>query len=162
MNEKSKNSSNTRLKDDFTHALLMLRNIQPHKISFALSVPAFVMLKSLKQREEKGEVGGTWISEMKDYLCVSKAAVSQLLSSLESKGLVTRETDSKDRRSIIVRLTPKGAEMIERIERNFDASIDMLINRIGEEDTREMIRLIYRIKDIIPEIQNEIEARSKE
>ena len=150
------------LKDEFLHALFMLKGIHPNRFKFDLSMPAFMLLKQLQKRETKGETGGAWLSEMKDYLCVSKAAVSQMLGSLENRGLVTREADPENRRTVIVRLTPEGIAKVERIERIFDESIDMLVGSLGEKDTREMIRLIYRIKDIIPDIQKEIEARVEE
>ena len=118
-----------------------------------LNMPAFVMLKQLQEREDKGETGGAWLTEMRDYLCVSKAAVSQMLGTLEHRGLVTREPDPDNRRTVIVRLTAEGRETIERFERGFDSYIGMMVDRFGEKDTKEIIRLIYKFAEIVEEIK---------
>ena len=133
----------------------MLRTLNTQRFrrwKIDMNMPAFALLKQLQVREEKGETGGAWISEMKDYLCVSKAAVSQMLGSLEKRGLVTRAPDPENRRTIIVKLTDQGRELIEQYERSFDNYIGMLAERFGESDTREIIRLIYKFADISEEI----------
>jgi len=143
------------LKSELLHALFMLRNLNAQRFrrwKIDMNMPAFALLKQLQVREDKGETGGAWISEMKDYLCVSKAAVSQMLSSLEKRGLVTREPDPENRRTIIVKLTVQGRETIEQYERSFDNYIGMLAERFGESDTREIIRLIYKFADISEEL----------
>ncbi|MCL1895018.1 MAG: MarR family transcriptional regulator [Clostridiales bacterium] len=163
---------NTDLKSELLHALFVLRNLRFHKLGpkrfglggpcmrdaadsgLDLKIPGFAMLKQLQQREERGESGGAWLSEMSDYLCVSKAAVSQTLGALEGRGLVTRETDPENRRTIIVKLTGEGKEMIEKFERGFDSYIGLLIERFGEDDTREITRLIYKFAGIVEDIQN--------
>ena len=160
------------LKGELLHALFLLKNLHFHQLgqrkfgiggSFRhemheggldLKMSGFAMLKQLQLREERGESGGAWLSEMSDYLCVSKAAVSQMLGVLEGRGLITRETDPENRRTIIVKLTDDGSAMIERFEKRFDSYIGMLIERFGEEDTREIIRLIYKFAGIVEEIQN--------
>ena len=165
--------TNVELRGELWHALFVLKNLHFHRLGQKkfglggpwrrdaneggpdLSMPGFALLKQLQQREERGETGGAWLSEMSDFLCVSKAAVSQLLGVLEGRGLVTREIDPENRRTIIVRLTGGGKEMIERVERGFDRYISMLIERFGEEDTREIIRLIYKFADIVEEVQND-------
>ena len=163
---------NTELKGELLHALFVLKNLHFHKLGqkkfgfggpwrrdvheggLDMNMPGFAMLKQLQQREERGESGGAWLSEMSDYLCVSKAAVSQTLGMLEGRGLVTRETDPENRRTIIVRLTAEGKETIERFERGFDSYIGLLIERFGEDDTREITRLIYKFAGIVEDIQN--------
>ena len=163
----------TELKGELLHALFVLKNLNLHRLGqkkfgiggpwrrsvnecgLDLNMPGFAMLKQLQLREERGESGGAWMSEMSDYLCVSKAAVSQTLGALEGRGLVTRETDPENRRTIIVKLTGEGKETIEKYERRFDSYIGLLIERFGEEDTREIIRLIYKFAAIVEDIQNE-------
>ena len=123
-----------------------------------LNMPGFALLKQLQMREERGESGGAWLSEMREYLQVSKAAVSQMLGSLESRGLITRETDPENRRTIIVKLTKEGYETIEQFESGFNRYIGMMVERFGEKDTREIIRLIYKFAGIIEEIQDDPET----
>ena len=167
------------LKNELIQAMFLLRNHQFQNMGgrrflaggaggqdvtedgVELNMPAFTLLKQLQKREKNGETGGALLTDMGDYLRVSKAAVSQMLSSLESRGLVTRETDPENRRTIIVKLTEKGNEIIERVERRFDIYIEMLIDRLGEKDTREIIRLLYRLDDILADIAGDGLCASK-
>jgi len=143
------------LKSELLHALFLLKNLNYQRFrrwKIDMNMPAFAFLKQLQVREDKGEIGGAWISEMKDYLCVSKAAVSQMLGSLEKRGLVTREPDPENRRTIIVKLTEAGRETIDQYDRSFDNFIGILAERFGESDTREIIRLIHKFAEISEEI----------
>lgn len=165
---------NNELKNELLHALFVLKNLhfhrrgqrkhgagEPHRHhsfraeGFDLNVPELVLLKQLKLREENGESGGALLSEMCAHLSVSKAAVSQMLSGLEKRGFITRETDPENRRTIIVQPTAKGIEAARGFERHFDNHIGKLIERFGEDDTREIIRLIYKFVDIAMELRSE-------
>jgi len=159
------------LKGELLHALFALKNLHFHRLGqsefgiggvsrrkcslsgeLGLNIPEFALLQQLKLREERGETGGAWLTGMGEYLRVSKAAVSQMLGALERRGLITREPDPGNRRTIIVNLTEKGNEMISDFEREFDSYLMMLIERFGENDTREIIRLIYKFMEIVETI----------
>ena len=156
MDKESDSKISEDLKKELLHALFVFRNLNHNKFKqwkSKINMPAFAFLKQLEMREEKGETGGAWLSGMKDYLCVSKAAVSQMLNSLEKHGLVTREMDPKNRRVVIVKLTEAGREKIEEYERIFNDFIGVLVDRFGEKDTKEIIRLIYKFAEITEEDQ---------
>ena len=149
-------TKNEDLKKELLHALFVVRNVNFQRLRHwkcDMNMPSFALLKQLQMRDEKSASGGTWLSEMREFLCVSKAAVSQMLGTLEKRGLVTREPDPDNRRTIIVKLTEKGNETIDEYERSFDALIGILIESFGEKDTRETIRLIKKYADIMGEMQ---------
>ena len=179
MNDTETIKANNELKSELLHALFALRNmhfhrIVPHEFSawggsrrryseaeeLGLNVPEFALLKQIKMREERGETGGAWLTKMGEYLRVSKAAVSQMLGALDKRGLLTREPDPANRRTILVKLTGKGCEMIDGFEREFDNYLVMLIMRFGESDTREIIRLIYKFTKIIETIVKDSDEAS--
>jgi len=163
--------TNPELKSELLHALFALKNLHFHRLGqsefgiggvsrrkcamtdeLGLNIPEFALLQQLKLREERGITGGAWLAGIGEYLRVSKAAVSQMLGALEKRGLITREPDPDNRRTIIVKLTVKGNEMIGDFEREFDVYLMMLIDRFGEKDTREIIRLIYKFMEIVEKI----------
>ena len=49
------------------------------------------------------------------YLSATKGTVSQTLKVLERQGLLTKATDSKDRRIVRLRLTPKGRRLSRKL-----------------------------------------------
>jgi DNA-binding MarR family transcriptional regulator len=77
----------------------------------------------------------------------SKATLTGVLSTLEGRGLLTREKSATDGRLVIVQLTPKGRKMMDKLfpafnkqERQLAASIDSS----KQSDFAEMLRLITK------------------
>lgn len=52
--------------------------------------------------------------DLGDKLLSSKPNISAVLGNLERDGLVRREADARDRRSVQVHLSPKGRKLIEK------------------------------------------------
>jgi DNA-binding MarR family transcriptional regulator len=59
---------------------------------------------------------GANMKQISEHLSVSKSAASQLLEPLIDKGLVSREPNAQDRRSAVVRTTPKGLKVLKAIK----------------------------------------------
>jgi DNA-binding MarR family transcriptional regulator len=71
-----------------------------------------------KMRREGGFVpnGGRMASEIADALNVSRANVTNMVNGLAAKNLVYQEKDDNDLRRRLLKLTPAGIQLIERIE----------------------------------------------
>lgn len=127
----------------------------------SLTMAELAFLKSLSRAERDAQTRYPGLSEMRDYLSVSKAGMSQMLSGLEQKGFVTREIDPENRRKILVHLTLRGEGLLSAHHRDFDRNLDEVITRFGEEDTRELVRLIDKLAVTLEDIYSEAEqARS--
>jgi DNA-binding MarR family transcriptional regulator len=120
-----------------------------------INMAELIFMKQIAEREADTGYEGTWLSAMSEYLCISKAAVSQMLGSLEKKGYITRETNPENRREIIVRLTKVSEEQLAAHQKVFDHRVDMLIDRFGEQDTKELIRLVNKLADILAEAESD-------
>ena len=86
-------------------------------------------------------------SEISAAIKRSTARVAATLNALERKGLVTREIDPSDRRQILVTLTPAGKEEMERRRRAVLRMAGGMLERLGERDARELVRLIRRLSE---------------
>lgn len=62
---------------------------------------------------ESGE--GPTIGVLADYMLIRHNSAVGLIDRLEKRGLVARERRSEDRRQAIVRLTPAGENVLERL-----------------------------------------------
>lgn len=112
----------------------------------------------------KGIVGNTvdsennvGLSDIREYLSISKAAVSQMLGSLEKKGFINRDIDRNNRRNLIVTLTPEGHRILECQYSQFNNKIEKIIDRLGEDDVNQMITIVNHMIEITNEINNESE-----
>lgn len=78
--------------------------LKPFNISFA----RFEMLRLLGFTQERRLP----MSKARDLLQVHPASITSIVNRLESDGLVRRSAHPSDRRSVIVELTPEGAELV--------------------------------------------------
>jgi DNA-binding MarR family transcriptional regulator len=111
-----------------------------------MNLASFTLLYYIK--EHGGDLSGEKIG---NELSVTKPAISQMLSSLEKKGFLTREINKENRRRIVLALTGKGTAFIERTQRKTEKQLAGIIRRFGENETRELITLINRFLSIMEE-----------
>jgi MarR family 2-MHQ and catechol resistance regulon transcriptional repressor len=96
-----------------------------------LTVSQFGVLESLYH------LGPMCQSDIGAKLLKSSGNITLVIDNLEKRGLVRRERDSDDRRMVIVSLTKKGRELIERIFPGHVAAIleEMSILTPTEQET---------------------------
>lgn len=90
--------------------------------------------------------------ELADASHVSSARVANILRSLEEKGLVTRSHSDSDRRRVEVSLTDAGRADAEARHARRQASVAEYLSALGEDDARELVRIVGRSGDILGEI----------
>ncbi len=76
---------------------------------------------------------------------LSPSAISQTLKSLETKGLIVRARSESDCRAVSIELTDKGRAMNEIGRKLHDARLDDLVAFLGQDDARELIRIMRRL-----------------
>lgn len=95
------------------------------------------------------EAKGMYVSELAELMQVTPPAVSRMLRGLELKDYVERIVDREDRRTTYIVLRPKGDEERKELERKALSIAGRVIDRLGREDTAELIRLWGRLADIM-------------
>lgn len=85
---------------------------------------------------------GIKISELSRALEMTPAGATHLVDALEQAGYLERLSDTADRRIVLVRSTPKGEEQIKETEAHFFDVFKRLAEHLGEQDTKELIRLL--------------------
>jgi len=93
--------------------------------------------------------------ELEEHLAVTKSAVSQMISSLEEKGYITREIDKNDRRKFELSITGKGQELLEELRNTMDSVIEKTITRFGENNMRQFIGLFNQFADTLAIVKEE-------
>lgn len=90
-------------------------------------------------------------SDLSEQVQTSSARIATILNTLEKKELIVREIDPSDRRRILVTLTPEGKEYTETIRKKIQGKMVKLLEKLGEDDAREYIRITKRIIEITQE-----------
>ena len=123
------------------------RMAQSRTISHSMKGEAFMLLYLL----QKGE--GATPGELGRALKSSTARVAAALNSLERKNQVTRKTDQKDRRKVLVELTEEGRKKAEECRRIPEHMLTRLMESLGEEDAKNMLHIMKRINEIMPQME---------
>ena len=114
-------------------------------------------IKYLKNGEGISEYSskGVKASDLSKFLSITKPAISKLINTLEEKGFVERITDKSDRRVVYVNLTDSGEEILTKENKMFEEFTQKVVEKMGEKDTYEMIRLFKKMYDTIVEMECE-------
>ena len=87
-------------------------------------------------------------SELATAMNTSTARIAVALKSLESKELIQRRIDKDDRRKVIVSITEEGKRIVLSERQEMRDRMVRILTELGEEDTREYIRIVERITKI--------------
>ena len=90
-------------------------------------------------------------SELSKITQTSRPAISQHLNALEGNGYLERIASKNDRRVTYLALTEKGKEFLCKRESDFQKSLCNLCDQLGHEDTKQFIKLLDRLSEILTE-----------
>ena len=79
-----------------------------------------------------------------ETLGVSPARIAAMLRSLEFKKLVERVCDEKDKRRVTVTITAHGRQFVESISEAVNCKARKLLEKLGEQDAREFLRILKK------------------
>ena len=102
---------------------------------FAVTLPQFDVMATLARKE-----GGMSMTELSRMLMVSNGNVTGIIDRLATEKLVLRQAPASDRRSYIVRLTPKGASQFAVIAKAHESWVDELLLDVGGTEADGLIK----------------------
>ncbi|MFA4984831.1 MAG: MarR family transcriptional regulator [Candidatus Omnitrophota bacterium] len=91
-------------------------------------------------------------SKMKDlasFMKVSTAATTGIVDRLVKAGYVKRLFDADDRRIIKLGLTPKGGELVRRINEQRRKMTMRVFAKVSQRDRADYLRIITQIRDAL-------------
>lgn len=88
--------------------------------------------------------------DLSDRLLVSRPSVTGLLDTLQGKGLVTRRTHGKDRRRVLVALTPAGHTLLEQHFPTHYAEMKALLAALAPDELATLVTLLRRVRGALP------------
>ncbi len=105
------------------------------RVQFSLTLPQFDVLAALLRKPD-----GITMTELSRMLIVSNGNVTGIVDRLVSDRLVAREASPRDRRSFLVRLTPKGQTEFAGIARAHEQWIDKMLSEFDAEEAETIIQ----------------------
>src|SRR5271156_3076185 len=86
-----------------------------------------------------GEIGNRMITRDPD--------ITRLLDRLEKRGLISRFRETKDRRTVMVRMTPAGLDLVGRLDEPVQAVHREQLGHLGEKRLKELSELLTACRD---------------
>ena len=88
------------------------------------------------------------MSDVGEVIGLCRPAMRQVAAKLESKGMIKRETDKSDRRKVLVSVTKKAADILQKAENIRKKTFFKVVTEMGERDADEFIRLANKFISI--------------
>lgn len=89
------------------------------------------------------------VSEISRFLGITPPTVTQLINSLEAKQMVVRQADASDRRVVRIKLTERGKIITRRARDHMDASLNKLVEYLGEDESNQLADLLLKVHRFI-------------
>lgn len=142
------------LANEFIKTLSQFKKIGfPRNDKFPLRQSEYMLMFALANCLEC-DSAGVMASDLSEKLNITPGAVTHMINSLEKEGCLERVDDKTDRRKVLIKPTEKGNEVIKMMNEMFFEGMKELIGFLGEEDTKEFIRLLSKAMSFISEKHN--------
>jgi|GEM_PF-6225238 DNA-binding MarR family transcriptional regulator len=91
------------------------------------------------------------LKDLSQLLHVDPSTLVKTLDSLEKRGLIHRERDTKDRRRIVITLAPQGREVMPDLETiREDDPVYQAMAQIGVEESEQLVELLRKLVQHMP------------
>lgn len=122
---------------------LLKRAMEPYFARFGISGSQWGVLRALHRAEQEG-AGGLRLTDLGERLLVRPASVTGAIDRIQRMGLVSRSASSTDLRAKVVRLTPAGRSLIERILKGHKARIEAVLAGLNMAEQEALGQLLQR------------------
>src|SRR5437588_4266527 len=125
-------------------AFMQFRRAEWHQRSIAGYKPSEIKVLFCIKKGMGSSTPEIKVSEISKRLHVTSPTVTQLIKGLEASGLIERNIDPEDRRSVGIKLTEKGEMITQQAAAAFEESVNGLIEYLGEEQSNQLAELLLK------------------
>ena len=126
---------------------VVMKGFSRHQVSELykgkITLPQFLILDFLNKKAEAR------MTDLARFMEVTTAAMTGLVDRLVRYGYVVRGFEPKDRRIIKIKLTSRGKDLVEKVNRHRKEMIIKVFGKISEKDRQDYLRILKKIRDII-------------
>lgn len=119
----------------------VLYAFEKYLASHGMSRGTFSVLMVLNRDPERGLNP----SDLASKCGVTRATMTGLLDGLERKGLLRRESEQADRRTILIRLAPKAGELLEGMLHDYYRRVALLMGGLSLDDQQAMSDMLMKV-----------------
>jgi DNA-binding MarR family transcriptional regulator len=116
----------------------------------------FELLRAVK----RSPTGRPRMSELADWLALSRGGITKLVDRLEEAGCIERVTCSDDRRSLQAELTPAGERILEEMEPVYTAEVERHLGALSREEAKLVAAALEKVTASTCDAANGAAARA--
>jgi DNA-binding MarR family transcriptional regulator len=90
---------------------------------------------------------GASCSEIGERMVTKDSDITRLLDRLETRGLVSREREAKDRRRIMTRITDAGLRVLAELDKPVAQCHRRQLGHLGEKQLASLAKLLQAVRD---------------
>jgi DNA-binding MarR family transcriptional regulator len=110
---------------------------------YQLTTPQLTCLRQLER------CGTLTSGELASEVALSQATVTGILDRLESRGLVRRRRDERDKRRVLVGITARGRQLVDRAPVPLQKQFADRLSRLAEGEQSEIDAVLRRIVEMM-------------
>lgn len=127
---------------------IMEKNLQP----FSITNPQFHMLMALRRE------GASRVTQLAEVMKVKPSAITVIMDRLIERGLVQRYHSKVDRRVVIVELSSRGNEELEKMIKSHRQLMSQYFEQFTKEELMTFLQLFQKLDQAITtKIDDEVE-----
>jgi DNA-binding MarR family transcriptional regulator len=92
-------------------------------------------------------------TELADFFCVQKSAVTAMINRLVEKGLIGREQHAADRRVVYLYLTPHGKELSQKLQEKVNKITNAFISKFDPEEIGSFIQTYEKLAKMLRQMR---------
>ncbi len=131
--------------------LSLFKRLQKMNINHCPNFENIISPAQLALLEEVANHPGCGVQEVAENLDLSAPTVSVGISKLEDRGLVKREPDPADRRSVQFFITNSGEDLHQEFNQARLEKFRRLLSGLDEDDQNQLLKLLARALELAEE-----------
>ncbi len=97
----------------------------------------------------RGALEGLPCGEIASRMITRDPDITRLLDRLEKRGLISRCRETKDRRTVMTRITPEGLKLLARLDEPVQAGHRKQLGHLGRERLRALTELLQAARSAV-------------
>ncbi|TEA79359.1 MarR family winged helix-turn-helix transcriptional regulator [Allopusillimonas ginsengisoli] len=111
------------------------------RIEYDTTLPRFDLMAQLQRAP-----GGMKMSELSRHMMVTNGNITGITDQLEKEGMVQRTRNATDRRSSLIKLTPKGRRAFTKMAQSHEAWIQSLFTGMSDSSRAALFEALGELK----------------
>lgn len=97
------------------------------------------------QAVKRSPTGRPRMSELADWLTLSRGGITKLVDRLQEAGYLQRVSCAQDRRSLFAELTPAGERMLDEMREVYETELERHLRGLSNEDAELLTAVLHKV-----------------